>query len=409
MSGSGTKEIQVFGADRADLSGIHIARISTVPFFVLTQLRHQIQSLQNCGAQVWIATSSGIELESLSALTGAACVPIEMPRTVSLWRDLLALLQLFRFFRKNKIMIAHSTTPKAGLLSAIAGLLAGVPVRIHTFTGQPWVGMNGPMRRLARWSDWLIGKLNTRCYADSDSQRRFLIEQKIVAPQNLFVIGAGSLAGVDVERFNPERVSMQERDELGAKHGIPHDARVILFVGRITPDKGVRELIAAFREIKAAGSTAHLVLAGPLDSERGGASNLSMRDIDCVPDTHLVGYTERPEAYMAIADILCLPSYREGFGTVVIEAAAMGVPTIGTNIYGLSDAVVNGETGVLVPPRDSAALASALAVLLKDKVKCTSMGLAARERARTLFEASRVNSKVAEEYLHLLSTKQRLP
>lgn len=409
MSGSGTGEMQVFGADRVNLSGIRIARISTVPFSILTQLRHQIQTLKNCGAQVWIVTSDGEEFESLQKLAGTACAPIEIPRAIAPWRDLLALLQLFRFFRKNKIMIAHSTTPKAGLLTAIAGLLAGVPIRIHTFTGQPWVSMRGPIRWLARRSDWLIGKLNTRCYADSDSQKHFLVEQKIVAAQKLFVIGAGSLAGVDVERFNAERISMQEREELGAKHGIPHGAQVILFVGRITPDKGVRELIEAFRKIKTAGSAAHLVLAGPLDSERGGASNLSLHDINCVPDTHLVGYTERPEAYMAIADILCLPSYREGFGTVVIEAAAMGVPTVGTDIYGLSDAVVNGETGILVPPRDAAALASALAALLKDRVKCTNMGMAAQERARTLFEASRVNSKVAEEYLHLLSTKQRLP
>ncbi|MBI4938464.1 MAG: glycosyltransferase [Nitrosomonadales bacterium] len=400
------EEKPVSGADFPELSGVRIARVSTVPFFILTQLRQQIQTLRNCGAQIWIATSSGMELEPLRALTGAACEAIEIPRAVSPWRDLLALLQLIRFFRRNRIMIAHSTTPKAGLLTAIAALLAGVPIRIHTFTGQPWVGMKGLMRHLARRSDWLIGKLNTRCYADSDSQKRFLIEQGIIPPHKLFVIGAGSLAGVDMERFNPERISSQERDELNSKLGIPHDAPVILFVGRIAPDKGVRELFAAFDELKAAGSAAHLVLVGPFDSERGGGEDHSLRGIDRVPDTHFAGYTERPEAYMAIADILCLPSYREGFGTVVIEAAAMGVPTVGTDIYGLSDAVVNGETGILVPPRDSSALAAALAILLKQEARRTEMGLAAKERAKKNFEAGRVNRMVVEEYLRLLDGRQ---
>lgn len=403
----GIRDVCFPDAQQRVLSGFRIARISTVPFFVLSQLKHQIETIIASGAQVTIITSDGRESASLKAITGVACETLEIPRSISPWRDFLAFLHLFRLFRQALIDVAHSTTPKAGLLTAVSAFLAGVPVRLHTFTGQPWVKMRGPIRWLARRSDWLIGKLNTRCYADSASQRQFLIEQGVISARNLFVIGAGSLAGVDLARFDSARFSSQERATLKDKLKIPHAAPVLLFIGRITVDKGVRELISAFRELKAANSPAHLIFVGPLDFEVGSAGGISRRDIDVVPDTHAVGYTEIPEAYMAITDILCLPSYREGFGTVVIEAAAMGVPTVGTDIYGLSDAVVNGETGVLVPQQDPAALARALTVLLGDEKKRKQMGAAAKQRAECLFSANEINGKVIEEYRHLLEGRRR--
>jgi glycosyltransferase involved in cell wall biosynthesis len=177
---------------------------------------------------------------------------------------------------------------------------------------------------------------------------------------------------------------------------------VLLFLGRITADKGVRELLAAFNSLKATDNTAHLVFVGRFDSDSGVSGAISQAEISCLPDTHLVDYSSRPEAYLAIADLLCLPSYREGFGTVVIDAAAMGVPTLGTAIYGLSDAVVEGETGVLVPPANSLALTAALEKLLAHPARLKEMGEAARLRAVTLFNAEWVNGKVAEEYARLL-------
>lgn len=384
------------------LLNVRIARISTVAFFVVSQLKRQIESLSASGAQVTVVASDGPEMASLKAIPDVNCAAIDIPRSISPWRDLLALIRLYRLFRREHIDIAHSTTPKAGLLTAIAAFLAGVPVRLHTFTGQPWVSMQGVRRSLARGSDRLIGKLNTRCYADSESQRQFLVEQGIISANQLFVIGAGSLAGVDTGRFNPARFSSEERMDTRHALNISENAQVILFVGRITIDKGVHELLEAFREIKAKQKRAHLVFVGRFDSDSGVTGEISQHDIDSVHDTHIVGYTECPEAYMAIADILCLPSYREGFGTVVIEAAAMGVPTVGSNIYGLSDAVVNGETGILVPPRDSTALATALSILLDDEEQRVKMGCAARQRCEMLFDADLINGKLIEECYNLL-------
>jgi glycosyltransferase involved in cell wall biosynthesis len=388
------------------LRGVRIARISTVPFFVVTQLKQQIKTLIVNGAKVTVITSNGPELSSLRKMTNLRCLPIEIPRSISPWRDLLALIQLWMFFRKEQITIAHSTTPKGGLLTAFAAFLAGVPVRLHTFTGQPWVGMRGIMNWLARGSDWLIGRLNTRCYTDSASQRQFLIEQGVLKPGRLFVIGAGSLAGVDFTRFDRGRFPAESRHALRQSLGIPADVEILLFVGRITIDKGVHELLKAFTEIKMAGSRAHLIFVGPLESDIGVGGENSLLEINAGHDVHFVGYSECPEQYMSIADILCLPSYREGFGTVVIEAAAMSVPTVGTNIYGLSDAIEHGKTGILVKPQDSNSLQKGLVMLLADKALRFKMGMSARQRAEDLYCADRVNGEVVKEYSRLLQSRR---
>jgi len=385
------------------LDGVQIARISTVPFYVVAQLKHQISFLGSLGATVTVVASDEPEFSELQGIPGVSCHTIDISRAISPWRDFLALIHLWRFFAAQRVQIAHSTTPKAGLLTAIAAFLAGVPIRLHTFTGQPWVTLHGIKRWLARSSDIIIGKLNTRCYADSPGQSTFLVAQKIIAPHRLFVMGSGSLAGIDTTRFERSRFSASERSALKKSLEIPENAPLLLFVGRITADKGVRELLQAFQHVTKRGSAAHLVLVGHFDNDSGMGNNISRQDVTNVGQTHVVDYTSIPEAYMAIADVLCLPSYREGFGTVVIEAAAMGLPTIGTDIYGLSDAVVNGETGILVPPYDAEALALAIEKLLSDRELRERMGLAAKQRVRVCFDVEMFNKKVAEEYQLLLN------
>jgi glycosyltransferase involved in cell wall biosynthesis len=388
----------------ASLRGTRIARVSTVPYFVVTQLRVQIESLARAEAEVVVITSSGPELRRLAA-ENVSVETIEIPRSIRPFKDLVALFKLFICFRHYRFDIVHSTTPKAGLLCAVAGVLAGVPVRLHTFTGQPWVGLAGPVRWLSRWADWVIGKFNTRCYADSESQRDFLVAEGVVSAANIGVIGKGSLAGVDLRRFDSARWPEVERTALLRELGISRSETIILFVGRVTRDKGIGELLEAFDILVQEGHAIALLLIGPMDTELGGATGFGAKKITKLPRVRYVGYTDCPERYMAISDILCLPSYREGFGTVVIEAAAMGVPTVGTNIYGLSDAVVDDETGLLVPPRNVRELASALRRLLVDDKMRNDMGESAKKRASALFDAAKVNKLVVDEYCTLLKGK----
>lgn len=385
-----------------DLTGVRVARISTVPFFVIAQLKTQIEGLAALGAEVTIVSSDGPELHGPALIHGVDWRVLEIARSLSPLRDLCSLVHLYWFFRRSGIHVAHSTTPKAGLVTAIAAYLARVPVRVHTFTGQPWVSMRGVKRWAVRSCDRLIGLLNTTCYADSASQRDFLVEEGLLKPARISVIGAGSLAGVDVDRFSAEHFPSARCQELRISLGIPQAAPVLLFVGRITSEKGVRELMQAFAGLKRNASLAHLVIVGGFDDAGGLPGRITSEEIARQQDTHIVGYTQCPEAYMAMADVLCLPSYREGFGTVVIEAAAMGLPTVGTRIYGLSDAVLNGQTGILVTPRDSQALQAALQTLLTDDELRSRMGELAKQRARSLFDAKAVNHAVVRQYLDLL-------
>jgi glycosyltransferase involved in cell wall biosynthesis len=304
---------------------------------------------------------------------------------------------LFKFFRRERFDIVHSTTPKAGMLTAIAAYLARVPIRLHTFTGQVWMEKRGALRYITKAGDRVTVFLNTHCYADSPSQREYIIAEKVAHPQQISVLGSGSLAGVDVRRFNPEawRVHKEAiRDELG----IARDATVITFIGRMARDKGVGELVMAFESLRSSGQECVLLLVGPQDADWEALSAHVRHAI--AHDTHIrsIGYSSEPERYLAITDIFCLPSYREGFGNVVIEAAAMGVATVGTNIVGLSDAIVDGETGVLVPPKDYAALAKALEKLMADEKQRIAMGEQARNRALALFDAQYINAAVIREY-----------
>ena len=379
---------------------MRVVRVGTVPFFFLHHLEGQLRALVEAGHEVHVVTSPVEGFEKIRALGVASVVPLQIPRQISPLADLRALAGLVDVLRRLRPDVVDSGTPKAGLLAAIAGRLCGVPVRLHTFTGQAWAERRGLVRWLARAADRLIVRLNTRCYADSASQRDFLVAEGLAAPGAIHVLGGGSITGVNLARFDAARL----RDEglrLRAALGIPADCKVVVFVGRVTRDKGIAELVEAFEDIHGA----HLVIVGPLEPERDPLAAATLDALRRNPAIHAVGYDPAPERYLAFANLFCLPSYREGFGNVVIEAAAMGVPCVGTRIVGLSDAVVDGRTGVLVPPKDEGALARALAELLADDRRRRELGRAARDRVRREFDSAVLHAALLAEYSSLESAR----
>ncbi len=383
---------------------MRIVRIATIPFPVLHHLDGEIRALAAAGHEVHVITSRAEGFDRIAALGTASVVAMDIPRQISPLRDLVALVRLYGNLRRLNPDLVHSITPKAGLLAAIAGWLCGVPVRLHSFTGQAWAERKGAVRWLGRLADRVITGLNTRCYADSVSQRDFLVAEGICGPGAVHVRGMGSLAGVNLKRFDRTRLraaAMQARAGLG----IPQNAKVIAFVGRVTRDKGIAELVDAFGRLK----NAALVLVGPLEPERDPLPAQTLAEIERNPAIYPTGYVPNPEHYLAFADLLCLPSYREGFGIVVIEAAALGVPCVGTAIVGLSDAVVGGKTGLLVPPKDAPALAAALEKLLADDNVRDAMGTAARERVVSDFDSEKLEAMLLREYTSLAGGNQPRP
>jgi glycosyltransferase involved in cell wall biosynthesis len=330
----------------------------------------------------------------LRALPGVDVLPVRIRRDISPLHDVAALLRLKQLYRQRGFDLVHSFGPKAGLLSNAAGSAARTRARLHTFTGQVWAARAGAMRRLLRGADRLTARLATHVFADSASQRDFLVREGVVAARKCEVLGAGSLSGVDLQRFRADAgLRHAVREELG----IGSESALLLYLGRITRDKGVFDLARAFAQRH---GDAYLAFVGP--DEQGLRDELARQCGAAAPRVRFTGYTDAPERYLAAADLLCLPSYREGFGSVVIEAAAAGVPAVASRIYGVVDAVVDGETGFLFEPGNIRDLAHKLGMLLDDPMLRKSLGSAARARAVAHFSQDHAVAALAARYAEIL-------
>jgi glycosyltransferase involved in cell wall biosynthesis len=336
-------------------------------------------------------------------LIDAKLVPTGILRKVSPLRDLLALISLMREFRRERYCLVHSTGPKGGLLGMLAAFLCGVPIRIHTFTGQVWTGHKGLSRLVLKSFDRLIAGLSTHSLVDSHSQMRFLLDERVIRSERAHVLAHGSISGVDATRFSPDPVA---RDIVRSSHGLSAQAMVFLYMARITQDKGALLMAEGFARYSATvQSDAHLLVVGP--DEEGLIPSMRRICVSCIERVHFLGYTSVPEQFIAASDILCLPSYREGFGTVLINAAAVGIPAIAARIYGSEDAVIDGVTGLLHRAGDADDLVRCMTELACNAQLRARMGLQARERACRDFSQEVVTAAVVDFYSRLLPGEVR--
>lgn len=380
------------------MSRRRICFIATVPMAINAFLRLHIERLSE-DYDVYVI--SNFSFEPAPEESRVTYIHLSLAREISLISDLSALFMLFGILRRNKFDAIHSVTPKAGLLGMIAASFCGIHNRIHWFTGQVWVTKAGFSRKILKSADKLIAFFATKLLADSPSQRDFLVGEEICRSSKISVIGDGSICGVDGNRFKPDS---EARMSIRNVHGISPNAQVVLFLGRLNVDKGLRELVDAMLMLNESFQELHWLIVGPDE-----ANIVPMIDKACtsfIDRVHFKGFTREPEAYMAAADIFCLPSYREGFGSSVLEAAAVGVPAVATKIYGLTDAVEDGVTGILVHPADSAALAEALRKLLTNKTLTLEMGANARMRALKLFSRERIVEGLSDYYKSMFHEKE---
>lgn len=283
-------------------------------------------------------------------------VDVGLERKIAPLRDLLSFFSLFRLFGRERFDIVVSLVPKAGLLSMLAAWLLRVPRRVHIFQGEVWAARNGPMRWLLKSLDALTARLATHVLVVSASELRFLEREGVISSGKAKVLGAGSICGVDTTRFRPDPSA---RHLVRAQLAIPEHAIVCIFLGRLTVDKGVLELAKAFAQSAKHKNDLWLLLAGP-DEDQIEQRLRSLVPAELNSRMLTLGFTENPQQLLAAADFLCLPSHREGFGMVIVEAAAVGIPAIGTRIHGITDAIEDGCTGKLVAVGDVSALAEAI-------------------------------------------------
>ncbi|MBT8552455.1 glycosyltransferase family 4 protein [Polynucleobacter paneuropaeus] len=312
-------------------------------------------------------------------------IQLDIFRKVSILADIKCFFQLLSLCKKHRFDIVVTLVPKAGFLGIVTAWLAGVSVRIHIFQGEVWSSYRGILRVIYKYADTLTALFATHILAVSRSERSFLECSGVVDPCKIQVLGAGSIGGVDLKRFNP---SAHSNERTRAELGIPAEAFVIIFVGRVVRDKGIFELVEAFNLLSMQYSNIHLLIVGP--DEEGLAPLLFDSSNQNPGKVTVIGYTHNPEKYLSIANLLCLPSHREGFGMVVLEAAAMGIPAIGSRIYGISDAILDKETGLLFQKGNVKALVDVIKKLIDDPNLLQSLGVAAKLNVQNHFDADMV-------------------
>ena len=371
--------------------------VMTSPFFLEVFLIAQIQALSKLyQVSVVVNTPDRALLTKLGL--DAKLIQLRIERKIRPLHDIRALLALIQIFRVANFDLVHSATPKAGLLAMAAAYITGISVRIHTFTGQVWGTKIGVARFTLKLADRGTAFFASDILVDSSSQRDFIIQEGIVPLKKASVLANGSINGVNINRFRP---AMEFREKIRVLYTIPMDAYVIIYMARLTRDKGAIMIAKIFAKYGFQNPGAHILIVGP--DEESLLPKIKELCNHCIDRVHFVGQVNCPEEYMAAADIFCLPSFREGFGTVFINAAAVGIPSIASRIYGSSDAVVDGETGCLFEPGNVDECVKLLEHFARNQALRYSMGFSARKRVVEKFSEELLTQALLDFYKKRLS------
>jgi glycosyltransferase involved in cell wall biosynthesis len=351
-----------------------------------------------------VITSPGEHLKAFGEREGVAVYGLEMPRRITPLRDLLTLWRLQRYLRRVRPAIVHAHTPKGGLLGMIGAWLARVPVRVYHIRGLPFVTATGAQRLLLRATEYIACALADQVLCVSHSVRQVAVAERICPARKVKVLLGGSGNGVDSAlRFDPAawpgaRTTIRER------YSIPPSAFVIGFVGRLVRDKGLTQLLEAWSVLREEYSHVHLLVIGDFEPRdpvpaRTQAAMRSDRRI------HMVGWERNTPPFYVAMDLFVLPSHREGFSNVLLEASSMALPLVATRIPGCIDAIDDGVTGTLVPAGDAQSLAGAIRAYVSDADMCRRHGRAGREKVQREFRREAIWQAVCDEYQRLLREK----
>jgi glycosyltransferase involved in cell wall biosynthesis len=388
-----------------DPASVRLFHVATVPLSLWYLLVGQIGFMKSRGLEVHALAAPGELLDALADREGIPVHAVDMQRQVTPFRDLVSLVQIWRTFRRIRPHIVHAQTPKGGLLGSLGAWLAMVPVRIYHIRGLPYMTATGWKRRLLRLTERVACACAHQVLCVSHTLRQIAISEGFCPAGKISTLLKGSSNGVDASgKYNPARVPAEERDRTRARYGIPADAQVVGFVGRIVRDKGLTELVEAWQALREEWPRLHLLIVGPFESEDPVPPEVE-KALRHDPRIHLVGADwNTPPLYRAM-DLVALPTYREGCPNVLLEASAMELPVVATRIPGCVDVVEDGETGLLVPAHDAPALSEALRRYLNDPSLGRRHGRAGRERVLRDFATEQVWEALYEQYMSMVRAK----
>jgi len=335
---------------------------------------------------------------------GAPLHHIQMPRAITPVADLRALWRLIALMRQFRPDVVHAHTPKGGLLGMLAARVVGVPTKFYTCLGIPYLSKSGWRRWLLKATERISCRLADRVICVSESNRQVLIEDGLCPAEKATVIGSGGVCGADAQRFSPREEVRKQAAALRRQLGIPPSCTALGFIGRFTRDKGITELLGAWQQLRVDLPTLHLLLVGCFEPGDPLPPEVEQR-LRSEPGIHVVGWQWDTPPWYSAMDVFVLPTYREGLPISALEAAAMELPVVATRVPGCVDAVVDGRTGLLVPPRDAEALAGACRRLLDDPGLRQKLGRQGRQRVLSEFAPERISEGLRQEYLAILGQR----
>ena len=358
--------------------------------------------LQKKGFAVTAICADGPWLEKVRA-QGIRVIVVPMKRDFAVASDLKCLWKLYRIFKREKFDLIHYNTPKAALLAGLAGRMVGCRALLYTLRGLGYTAFGGLKREVGKLCEKAACRCAHNVIAISNSLKTEAVREGLLAADRIKVLGAGSSRGVDLEKFRINNRTMTAAKNIRQQLGIGESDVVIGYAGRMTEEKGIIELAKAFMNLKAVHSNLHLIMMGHLDQRKPlEAENREL--LERSQGIHLLSFKDNVSDYLAAMDILVLPSYREGFGNSLIEASAMGLPVVATDIIGCRDAVINGKTGILVNPREIKCLEDALAWLIDSPASRKTLGENGRQWVTNNFDRRTVWARLIEVYEQKLAT-----
>lgn len=377
-----------------------IVRTSTVPGSLNNFCRGLLKELREEGYEIVAVSSPGEALDEVGLREGVKTYAVPMERRIAPFKDLRSLWNMIKVFRREKPDMVHSITPKAGLLSMMAAKITGVPVRVHTFTGLVFPTSKGLKKRILMFTDWLTCACATHVVPEGLGVKSDLLNHHITK-KPLRVLGYGNIRGIDVERFNPDIPEVKTHAAEIRKEGV----YTFVYIGRLVRDKGVNELVEAFKRLNKEYADTRLLLVGSKSQDIDPINSETLQEIEHNPAIEAVGLQKDVRPWLLASDAFVFPSYREGFPNVVIEAGAMGLPSIVTDINGSREIIIEGKNGTIVPSQDVDALYSAMKRFITDKEETNALARNARELVTSRYEQGCVHQCLKDYYKEILNNR----
>ena len=383
---------------------IKIVRVTTIPLAFEKLLENQLSFVKSF-YDVIAVSSDEKKLKKFAKSQGVKWYSIKMTRKITPIIDLISLFKMYFFIRREKPDIIHTHTPKAGVIGMFAAYIANVPIRLHTVAGLPLLETTGIKRIILNFVEKLTYKFSTKIYPNSYGLKEIILKNNFTVKNKLKIIGNGSSNGIDTNYFNPDLISKEQNQILRSNLRIQKTDFVFIFIGRIVGDKGINELVEAFNLFSKETSKTKLLLVGNFEDELDPISKSSKNIISNNDKIIFAGYQNDVRPYFSISDVLIFPSYREGLPNVVLQAGAMGIPSIVSNINGCNEIIENNTNGIIIKVKSIKAIYDAMSKIYLNQPYFLKLKLNCRVLIKSKYDRNLFWKLLIDEYNDILKKK----